>query len=419
MSDNRKRYIVLPACLLMLVCLGTNQAWSVYVDFLKKEPYNLTHPQTQTVFFVNMLAFCLWMIVGGRVQDRLGPRPVALAGVGLLGLAYFLANRLPADYLWLSMGLLAGMGVSTAYTCPIATAIKWFPNHRGLMSGLTAAGYGIGPIVVKLIASGLLQRQWLALDVIGLIGLIYVPVLLVCGSLLSNPPGQEPHARSKVAFDTSGMFRDRRFVLLFLGMLCGTFPYLLMMGSLDSIARAWFGSPQTPEDWRPAVIVLLAIPAAAGGNTLGRIFWGYMLDRVGSRRAMLAFQVVLVVSAGGLVLSGVSGAMFLLAAMLTGFCYGSNFAIYPATLARMYGPATLGSSYPWVMLAQGISATAPLVGGLLQQSTGGYHAGLSVGAAVGVAGLVLSLWLGRGQQFTSQPATRVVTCSQKETTPEA
>lgn len=396
MSENAKRHIVLLACLATLVCLGTSAAWSVYVLPLMRQ-YGLSKVQTQLVPTLTTFAFCLWMIVSGRLYDRLGPRPVALLGAGILALAYFLAWVLPANMLWLSMGLLLGMGNATGYPCAIACAIKHFPRRRGLIAGLVAASYAMGPIIVASIARALLKADWPVLDVFGLIGLVYVPMLLAGGLAIKDPAPSTPHA-DKTAFSTRKFLQERRFWLLFLSMLCGTFPYLLAVGSLLPMSKAWFS------EW----VVALTIPALAGGNAIGRVIWGVLLDRVSPRKCMLAFQAVLVVTAAASVFSGGNWAVFLLCVMLTGFCYGTNFVTYPTMLARMYGPEVLGSTYPWVMLAQSISSMAPLVGGALWAATGGFQAGLGVAAGVAVLGLGLSAWLGHGQELSGQAALRIV-----------
>ena len=368
----------------MLLCLGTAQAWSVYAGPLKQQ-FGLTSFQTQFVFSTSVLVFCFWMIVGGRFQDRLGPRPVALTGSAVAGLAYFVAY-IAGDhffFLWLGMGLLYGVACATVYTCPIATAIKWFPRHQGLVAGLSAAAFGCGPIVVQAIATPLLKRGWPPLNVIGLIGLIYTPILALTSLLMSTPV--VAGAARAPAFRWRTLMSDRLFWVLFTGMLCGTFPYLLVMGNVRSIAAAWDAG----------FAIALGIPAMAIGNSAGRIFWGYVLDAVGTRTAMRSAQGIMILSAIGLILSKGHPPAFALAAAGIGFCYGSNFAIYPGTVARVYGAHLLGSVYPFVMAAQGISALGPALGGFLNDLTGNPLAGLSVGAGVAVAGFSVCTLLAR------------------------
>jgi len=375
----------LPAGVLMLLCLGTNQAWSVYVEPLKTD-HGLTDFQTQLVFATAVLSFCTVIILSGRLHDRLGPRPVALGGAGVIALAYLTASLGGGRYffLWLGMGLLYGTGCATVYTCPIATAIKWFPRHRGLVAGLSAAAFGCGPAVAQSIALALLGRGWRVTDVIGFIGLLYTPLLAGTALLLWTPPdAARPHAEG----DGPGaaLLRDRRFWVLFVGMLGGTFPFLLVMANAKPIAT----------DFGIGLATVLAVPAMAVGNAAGRIVWGYALDRVGTRRAVRAAQVIMLLSAAGLMACRGRPAFFLAAAAGIGFCYGSNFAIYPATVARIYGAHRIGSVYPLVMVAQGISSSGPALAGCLNDLAGSYVPGMAVGAGVAAAGLIVSVLLAR------------------------
>ncbi|HUV39445.1 MAG TPA: MFS transporter, partial [Planctomycetota bacterium] len=366
-----KRYFVLVACVCMLACLGTNQAWSVFVKPLTTE-YGLSKFQTQLVFSTGTFFFCFMIIFGGRLHDRLGPRPLAVASACILGCAWYLASTRGSDFffLWLGIGVLGGTGSGVGYVCPIATAVKWFPRHRGLVSGLMVAGFAGGPVLLSNLSEILLARHWHVLRIFGLVGSVYVPVIFVTGLLLVLPPGQPGHAEV-VAFRRRKLFTDRRFWTLFAGMFTGTLPYLLVMGDVKPIGL----------DFGIGAAAVAAISVVAVGNACGRIFWGIIVDHIGTRRAMLRAQTLMIVSMLCLILLGrLHPVVFLAAAFGVGFCYGSNFAIYPASTAQFYGAHVLGSVYPLVMAAQGFSSFAPMLNGLLFDVTDSYLPGLSIAA---------------------------------------
>jgi OFA family oxalate/formate antiporter-like MFS transporter len=374
----------------MLLGIGTSQAWSVFVTHLRAEN-GLSALQAQLVFSTCILTFCGWMLVAGRLHDRFGPRRVAFGGALVIGLGYLVTYTLGRHFLflWLGMGVLAGMGNATVYTCPIATAIRWFPRRRGLVAGLAAACFGAGPILVQLITVPLLERGWPVLRTIGLLGAMYVPTLLAL-SLLLRVPDAEPAQHARVmGFRGRALLRDARFWTLFVGMLCGTFPYLVMTGNARLMASAWQVGPQA---------VAWAIPALALGNAAGRILWGAALDCAGTRPAMWAAQSLAVMATSAVLWTGGSPGFFLTCLAAMGLCYGSNFAIYPGTIVRLYGVELLGSVYPWVMVAQGVSSFGPTVAGLLSDITGSYKPGLLLAAGVAGAGLVAGLTLGRRQR---------------------
>lgn len=377
-----KRYLILVACIVMMVCLGTGQAWSAFAGPLKKE-FGLSAFESQLVFNTMTVIFCAMMVFGGKLHDRFGPRPLAVASTLMVGAAWFLAWWLGARYfwLWLSLGVLFGTGAAVGYVCPIATAVKWFPDRRGLISGLIAAGYAGGPILISAITEVLLQRGWHILDIFRFIGTVYTPIILFTGLCLSVPPGKpgEPGVAEAAAFRRRHLRHDRRFWALFLGMLCGTLPFLVVMGSAKEMARA-FGIGEA---------ALFCIGVMAAGNAIGRVFWGVTTDRLGSRHSM--FLALSLLSALVLVLAffgRLHPAVFLAAAAGIGFCYGSNFAIYPSAVSHLYGTHVLGTVYPLIMFAQGISSFATSLNGKLVDVTGSYLPGLMVSLGVAAAGIV-------------------------------
>ena len=381
-----KRYLVLAASLVMMACLGTGQAFSVF-DGPLREAYRLTSGQTQLIFGLSTLVFCVVIIVAGRLHDRFGPRPLALASVLLTGGGWFLAWQSGGHYVLLlvSLGVIGGAGSSVGYVCPIATAVKWFPHNRGLIAGLAAAGYAGGPILLSAIAEVLFHRRWGVLEIYGFVAAVYTPILLVTALLLLTPGPVNPEHVS--AFRRRTLLKDRRFWMLWVGMLCGTMPFLIVSGKVKPMGEAFGLGPAA---------AVCAIGVACAGNVLGRLFWGYVVDRVGHRKAMLGTQMLLPVVVLAMIGSSAAPALFLVAAAGVGFCYGSNFAIYPATVANFYGPHVLGSVYPLIMFAQGISAAGPPLAGLLYDHTQSYLPGLAIAGAAAVAGLAVCTWLGRG-----------------------
>ena len=375
-----KKYLVLAGCVLMLLFLGTGGAWSAFIPPLMKQ-YHYSALQMQWVFNAGAFVFCTLIIVSGRLHDRFGPRPLAAACAVLIGLAWALAWASNGSYflLWLSAGVLMNAGSAVGYVCPIATAIKWFPNHRGLVSGLAAAGFASGPILLSGIAEGLMRRGWSPLDVFGLVAATYAPAVLLTGMMLALPPGQPSHEQA-ARFRRRSLARDRRFWVLALGMFTGTLPFLVVMGVAKPLAVD-FGLAES--------LAAIAISALAIGSGFGRIFWGAAIDRVGPRRAMLSAQALVIVSMVLLIAAGRrTPALFFASLLGVGFCYGSNFAIFPATVTRLYGAHLIGSVYALVMAAQGVASFAPTVNGFLKDATGSYGPGLWFALAMAVAGSV-------------------------------
>ncbi len=382
-----KRYAILVACVLMLLLLGTNQAWSVFVTPLRAQ-YGYSAFQMQLIFNTVVLSFCVTIIFAGRLHDRFGPRPLAAASALLVGVAWTLAWLFSGIYLvlWFSIGILAGTGCAVGYVCPIATGLKWFPNHQGLMSGLTAAGFAGGPVLLSFIAETLMRRGATPAGVFGVVALTYAPVILLAGMMLSVPPGKPRH-EEVVGFRRRTLFRDRRFRALFVGMLTGTVPFLLVIGNAKPLAL---------DCGLPEALAAVTITVLAVGNALGRGFWGIVVDRVEPRYAMFGAQALALLAVAALIVWGRgTTAVFFASTFIIGFCYGANYAIYPAMVSRLYGVHLFGSVYPFVMASQVISSLAPTVNGLLKDTTGSNLPGLFFALAVALVGSVSCLLLTR------------------------
>ena len=370
----------------MLLFLGTNQAWSVFVTPLRAL-YGFSAFQMQLIFNTGTFAFCITIIAAGRLHDRFGPRPLAAASAALIGLAWTLAWAFGERYiyLWLSIGLLASAGSAVGYICPIATAIKWFPKRRGLVAGLAAAGFGGGPILLSSIAEALMHQGWTPRRVFAALAMTYAPAILLTGMMLALPAGRPGHA--KVArFRRRTLLRDQRFWALFAGMFTGTLPFLVVMGNAKPLAL----------DFGLEALAAVAISVLAIGNASGRIFWGLAIDRIGPRRSMLAAQALVIASMAILILLGrVAPALFFISLFGVGFCYGSNFAIYPATVTRLYGVQFLGSVYPFIMAAQAISSFGSTANGLLKDAVGSSYPGLLLALTLATAGSIVCWILSR------------------------
>jgi MFS family permease len=135
---------------------------------------------------------------------------------------------------------------------------------------------------------------------------------------------------------------------------------------------------------------MFGVAVMAAGNATGRIAWGHSADRLGIRRSMLAALATLAGAVLVLLACGrLHPAVFLAAACVVGFCYGSNFAIYPTAVAHLYGTHVLGTVYPLIMAAQGISSFASSLNGFLVDQTKSYVPGLVISLVVALGGLAV------------------------------
>lgn len=365
-----RRYLVLASSLLIQVCLGGVYAWSVFVPWLV-EDHGLTTTQTQAVFGTTIAVFTVVMVYSGRVVERLGPRVLtAIAGVLFAG-GYTVASLSGADFVGLivGIGVLAGAGIGAGYVCPLTVSMKWFPDHKGLITGITVAGFACGAVVLSIGA----QRLWSAglsvPEVLLAVGLVYGAVIVLSGLTLAVPQAGAGH-RSRT--EVLPIVRQPLFWSLVVGMFSGTFAGLLIIGNLKPLALSeGVGAPAATA----------AISALAFGNAAGRILWGWLYDRVGQPVIPISL-LVLGATVAALALARNDGA-FVLCAAAVGFGFGACFVVYAAHVAAQWGAAAVGAVYPLIFLAYGLSGImGPLTGGWLFDTTSSYGPAITVGAVL-------------------------------------
>jgi len=371
------KFVVLISSVIIQVCLGGLYAWSTFVPALR-EAHGLSTTQTQVVFGSLVAVFTVVMVFAGRLQEKWGSRLVAIIGGVLFGSGYLIAGFSNGYFpvLLLGIGLVAGAGTGFCYVCPLVTCIKWFPTHKGLVTGLAVAGFGGGAVLLSALAEGALARGINVLTIFRWIGLVYGLAILLSAALLSVPR-RTSRATHQPMLMTAALLRDRYFWALCVGMLTGTFAGLLAIGNLKPIALAAGLAPAS---------AAVAICAFAIGNASGRIAWGWLADRLKHKTITLSLAF-LTLALAALIPAQRSSLAFAAASGLVGFGFGACFVVYASQVACRYGPDRLGSVYPMVFLAYGLSGlTGPAAGGWLFDATEKYSVALWAGVIVVGAG---------------------------------
>jgi OFA family oxalate/formate antiporter-like MFS transporter len=397
------RWAVVAGAILIQLCLGAIYAWSVFTTTLKAAPetggYGFSNSQTQWVFSAGLAAFALVMLFAGRWQARVGPRLVAMMGGIVLGIGYILGGLLGKSFgmQLLFIGLIGGAGIGLAYVVPIAVGVKWFPDKKGLITGLAVAGFGFGALIwVKLGGSwfgGLLAKldhKIFDLPGVQAVFLVYgiaFLVLVLLGSLVMvnpppgwkpagwNPPDASAAKKPTGALDltTGRMLGTPQYWGLLLMFTCSAMAGLMVIGCIrlfgvDSLVANKAVSGDSLEVMKEAAGAIAGTAMAwyAILNGLGRIIWGMASDKIGRKAALF-------------LMCGLQGAMMLafynvgateiglvIGACVIGFNFGGNFALFPAATADFFGNKTVGVNYPWVFLAYGVAGiVGPQIAGRL------------------------------------------------------
>jgi MFS family permease len=400
------RWVIVIGGILIQLALGAIYAWSAFTGPLQgsataPSEFNFTKTETQAIFSVGLLVFAIFTIIGGRLQIKHGPMKVALIGGTLLGLGYILASFIGASFIGklIFIGVLSGAGIGLAYVVPIATGVKWFPDKKGLVSGLAVAGFGFGAFIWILLAnppsilgfSGLISKQTGAfaytvanVDFAFLIYGIMFLVLVILGSLvMRNPPAgwkpagwNPPQAKSGktagISFKPKQMLKNKSFYLLWIMFLVGALAGLMVIGNVQNFAKSptdgftanGFGVQEAIDFAVIGAAVCLPI-----FNGAGRIIWGLVSDKVGRGKALIAMFAFQAVMMTVFFYTTSNPILFYVVAALIGFNFGGNFALFPSSCADSFGAENLGLNYGFLFTAYGIGGiVGPILAGLVQDA---------------------------------------------------
>jgi OFA family oxalate/formate antiporter-like MFS transporter len=392
------RWVQLTASVVAMIMIANLQyAWTMFVVPIQEATgWSLAAIQTGFTLFI---LFETWVMpFEGWAIDRMGPRiflTVAgvLCGIGWSSLAY--VTTLPQLYFFYSM---AGVGAAFVYSGSIATALKWFPDRRGLASGIIAAGFGSGsalfiPIIAYLLEARTYQDAFLWTGVVqGIIILLAAQVLRHPGHGAAS--SRQPAAaavspkirRNPEHFTTGQMLRTPHFYVLYAMFVMMATGGLLVTAQAGPLAKEWNIS-------LAALTAALALDRIANGG--GRIFWGWVSDHVGREVTMATAFILQAASLVSVLWLGpISGVLFTITFILTFFTWGEIYTLFPSTLGDWFGSRHATSNYSFLYTAKGVgSILGGVVAALLSERFGGWSALFYGSAALSLMAGLMALGL--------------------------
>ena len=401
------RWIPVFAGIAIQLCLGTAYIWGVFQKGIATYLFNGSNADASLAFSILLGVLTFGSTIGGMLQDKYGPKMIVMAGGIILAVGFFLASlSTPGNgwMVWITYGVIGGFGMGMTYSTTIACAQKWFPDKRGLITGLIVAALGFGGVIFTPLAESLIKMystfaekidalsgktiQVVSNPGIGeLMTFKYLAVifLVVCvlGSLfLKNPPkGFAPkgwvapapkHGITHQDISPKDVLKSPQFYLITATLMFAAMAGLMMIAFGKTIAG------YQPEIKDIAVVGVLAVTLF---NSFGRLFWGWTSDRLGRKNTIL----LLLISTAILVLLVklvVSSILFFVLIAAIGFLYGGYLGTFPALTADYFGTKNMGMNYGMVLLGFG-------VGAIIASYVGGYFIDLS--KVKDAAGVVVSL----------------------------
>ncbi len=373
----------------MQMALGAVYAWSVFKTPLSKQ-FHWSGAQVTLTFTICILVLGISAFFGGLMLNVTTPRVVALTGGFCYGLGVFLASfsgRFGGASLWwlyLSYGVIGGFGLGLGYIVPVSVLVKWFPDRRGLITGIAVGGFGAGALVTAPLATRLIASIGV-LPTFAWLGIGYLVVTMATGLFMQNPPkdwkpeGWAPSVlqasqRAGADYTLGGALKTWQWWALWL---------LLFLNTSAGISLISQESPIFQELTKATAIVAAGMVGIVSiGNAVGRIFWAWVSDAL-TRRWTFALMFLLQVALFWFLPGFSAVAVVTVVSFVILMCYGGGFGTMPAFAADYFGSKNVGPIYGLMLTAWGCaSAFGPLLIANLRQSSGAYGSGLRIVAGI-------------------------------------
>lgn len=387
-----KRWGIAFAAVVLQIALGAVYAWSVFQRPLIAH-FHWTIEQVSLTFTIAIFVLGFSAFFGGLWNNRSGPRVVAMTGGLLYGLGVALASLSNQGLWWLYLtyGVIGGIGLGFAYIIPISVLVKWFPDKRGLMTGIAVGGFGAGALVTAKLATTLIAAHGV-LNTFLYLGIGFLIVGVACGSFMVNPPagftpaGWTPSAALKRTessrdFTLGEALRSWQWWVLWLLLFLNTSAGISVISQESPLFQELAGVT--------AGVAAAMVGYVAFGNALGRVFWASVSDLIPRRFVfliMFLIQAVLFWIIPGIHTQGT----LIFVAFIILLCYGGGFGTMPAFAADYFGPKNVGPIYGLMLTAWGFaSAFGPRLIAHTRQATGHYASGLHILAVVVLCSAIL------------------------------
>lgn len=382
----KNRWLILFSCIIINLCLGAGYAWSVFQGPLI-EKFSWTTAQTSLAFSISFAMVPISMIIFGKIQDEKGPKWVSFGGGLMFGLGMIMTSFTQnLTMLYISYGLVLGFAIGMAYGCTTSTTVKWFPDKKGLAGGLTAAGFGSGAILFAPLAKNLISSYGVLMTFRYLgIGLL---IVICLASLILTAPEKKSttvNQDDKINKKSNEMIKTGVFWGLWTAYIFGCVSGLMIIGHAAPIAKEFLNVEK---------LATLVVMLVAFSNTIGRIVWGFVSDKVGRYKAVV---LMFVTSSVGLLLLRfkIDPKLAILGIMFIALCFGGFLGSFPGITAENWGPLYNGSNYGVMFTAYGIAAVVGprLAATIKEANNGDYSNAFFISIALNIIGMILILAL--------------------------
>lgn len=403
MKKTKNRWLIAASAVGIHISIGSVYAWSNFTNPLIEE-FGWTSKQVQFTFSLAILFLGLSAAFLGHFVEKHGPRKAGLLAAGFFG-AGILGSGLAVNLgslplLYITYGVLGGIGLGVGYIAPVSTLVKWFPDRRGLATGLAIMGFGFAAAISSPIMDTLIKSVGTA-NTFYILGAAYLIIMTLSSLYLEKPPvdwapaGFKDKVKSgkmKVQQDLSQLtaneaIKTSRFyylwVMLFINVTCG----IAILSAAKPLAEESIGLTTAEAAALVGVLGLF--------NGLGRIAWASISDYIGRPNTYTIFfasQIVLFM----LLPLTKEAILFQIMLAIVYTMYGGGFASIPAFIGDMFGTKQLGAIHGYILTAWAAAGLAgPMFAAWMKDTTGSYATSLTFFAGLFVVALIVSLLIRR------------------------
>lgn len=379
----------------MQVALGAVYAWSVFRVPLVDQ-YGTSVAAVNITFSITILTLGFAAFVGGLWMRSAGPRVVAITAAVFYGGGVFLSSLSGGSLflLYITYGLLGGIGIGLGYIVPVATLIKWFPDKRGFITGVAVAGFGAGALVQTIIARAILSTGLSVFTTFAVLGIIYLILVGGAAMFMKNPPeGYSPGrfqssgggGASNEDYELRGALKTWQWyalwALLFLNVTAG----ISIISEASPMAQEITGAG-------PNIAAFLVILISVG-NAAGRFLWAWLSDPMGRKWVFLTMFVLQAVLFFFLPFISIYFFLAIFAIIIVS-CYGGGFGTMPAFAADYFGSRDVGTIYGLMLTAWGFGGVlGPLLTSVILDSTGSYTLAFYIIGFIMVASAIFTFFV--------------------------
>ena len=386
----RNKWVVTVAAITVQIAIGALYAWSLFNEPIS-QAYGVLKDNVVTTYSISLVSFALATILSGRIHLRIGPRYTTLIGAVLYTGGILLSSYVSSpSMLYLTYGVMAGAGVGFVYVCPLSTLVKWFPNNKGMVTGVATASFAVGGFVFKQVIGNMFDigdtayTPELVSSVFLTLALIY-GLMTIGGALLLDVPEEEiPVSKSckpqNWDHKTRQMLKTKNFYKLLFSDLLALMPGLLVIGLAKDIGMDFIGLDYKTAAGIVGVVALI--------NAAGRFASGSMADKLGALNVYKTMYLVTILSLGILAFVPLTYPLFIIAIMGIAVGYGSFLSLVPTIVGRLFGGKFFSANYSLIFQAYGIAA---LIGPIIKRNSESYNQTFMIAMGTAIAGLIVAM----------------------------